>query len=68
VLSAVILGLSYIGLLVKSEIDNRVQLQSLMASLERIENEQRGNQAETSQGLKAGMSHLLLKLLMASLV
>ena len=51
-LSAVILGLAYISSLVKTEIDNRVQLQSLMASLERIENERRGNQAATFQDLK----------------
>ena len=45
---AIVLGLAHIGLLVKTEIDKRMHLRSVMASLERIENQEKGGLGRTN--------------------
>jgi thiol-disulfide isomerase/thioredoxin len=48
---AIVLGIAHIGLLVKTKIDKRMHLRSVMASLGRIENQEKTNEAETTENL-----------------
>jgi len=50
---AIVLGIAHIGLRAKTEIDKRMHLRSLMASLERVENPEKTSELERTENLSA---------------